>query len=52
MADGVNLKLPSALEHARITDLPAAAFYIPNFITAEEEQVILHKVRPARYYRH
>jgi alkylated DNA repair protein alkB family protein 6 len=32
------------LEHARITTLPQTAYYIPNFITEEEEQMILGKV--------
>jgi hypothetical protein len=36
--------LPSSLEHARITTLPQTAYYIPNFITEEEEQMILGKV--------
>jgi alkylated DNA repair protein alkB family protein 6 len=36
--------LPSSLEHARITTLPQTAYYIPNFITEEEEQMILDKV--------
>lgn len=40
-----HLSLPSSLEHARITSLPQTAYYIPNFITEEEEQMILDKVR-------
>lgn len=36
---------PSSLEQARIHALPACAYYIPNFISEEEETVILEKVR-------
>jgi alkylated DNA repair protein alkB homolog 6 len=32
------------LESARITNLPKNAYYIPNFITVEEEERILKKV--------
>lgn len=39
------IHLPSSLEQARIQRLPDAAFYIPNFISQEEEQAILSKVR-------
>ncbi|CRK47469.1 hypothetical protein BN1723_007566 [Verticillium longisporum] len=35
--------LPSLAE-ARITTLPASAFYIPNFLSEEEEASILQKV--------
>lgn len=42
--DRSSLLLPSSLEHARITSLPQAAYYIPNFITEEEEKMILDKV--------
>lgn len=38
--------LPSTLEPARILSLPATAYYIPNFISEEEERLILDKVRP------
>ncbi len=37
--------LPVSLEAARIDSLPATAYYIPNFISVEEEQLILDKVR-------
>lgn len=39
--------LPDALDTARITRLPSTAYYIPNFISEEEEKIILDKVRPA-----
>ncbi|SPJ79641.1 uncharacterized protein FTOL_08032 [Fusarium torulosum] len=39
--------LPSSLEHAKITTLPQTAYYIPNFITEEEEQMILDKISSA-----
>ncbi|KAI6771978.1 hypothetical protein HG530_002936 [Fusarium avenaceum] len=39
--------LPSSLEHARIATLPQTAYYIPNFITEEEEEMILGKISSA-----
>jgi hypothetical protein len=39
------LHLTQSLDNARISGLPPAAFYIPDFITAAEEQIILNKVR-------
>ncbi|RFN52198.1 alkylated dna repair protein alkb like 6 [Fusarium flagelliforme] len=45
--DRSSLLLPSSLEHARITSLPQAAYYIPNFITEEEEKIILDKISSA-----
>lgn len=42
--DRSGLLPPSSLEHVRITSLPQTAYYIPNFITEEEEQIILDKV--------
>lgn len=36
---------PASLEHARISSLPAAAYYIADFISEEEEKLILEKVR-------
>jgi hypothetical protein len=41
------IELPATLEDAQITCLPATAFYIPNFITEDEEQQILDKVGTA-----
>lgn len=38
------INLPSSLEVSRINALPSAAYYIPNFISDEEEQAILNKV--------
>lgn len=37
--------LPSTLDANRISNLPATAFYIPDFISVEEERQILDKVR-------
>lgn len=34
----------SVLDTARITSLPENAYYIPNFITVEEEERILKRV--------
>ncbi|KAF4468715.1 alkylated DNA repair alkB like 6 [Fusarium albosuccineum] len=42
-----DFSLPPSLEHARITTLPQTAYYIPNFISEEEERVILDKVSSA-----
>ena len=36
---------PSLLSSARIPHLPEAFYYIPNFITEEEERSILQKAR-------
>ncbi|KAH7328526.1 hypothetical protein B0I35DRAFT_473222 [Stachybotrys elegans] len=36
--------LPETLEHARVASLPETAYYIPNFITHDEECMILDKV--------
>jgi len=42
MADNASSDL---LQQQRIPDLPPKMFYIPNFITEDEEQRILDKVR-------
>jgi hypothetical protein len=41
MADQITAEL---LQQQQIPDLPSKMFYIPNFITADEEQRILEKV--------
>ncbi len=38
------INLPRSLEASRIRALPPAAYYIPDFISEEEEAAILHKV--------
>lgn len=48
MAAGTgDARLPLSLEAAKITSLPATSYYLPNFISEEEERVILDKVRPS-----
>ncbi|KAJ0151498.1 tRNA pseudouridine synthase 1 [Fusarium oxysporum f. sp. albedinis] len=42
--DKDDVLLPPSLEHARINTLPQTAYYIPNFITEQEEQNILDKL--------
>ncbi|KAI2642546.1 hypothetical protein GGS21DRAFT_177391 [Xylaria nigripes] len=39
--------LPQSLDHARVPGLPSAAFYISDFITEEEEKLILDKIASA-----
>ncbi|GAW26915.1 putative alkylated DNA repair protein alkB like 6 [Rosellinia necatrix] len=39
--------MPQSLDPVRVLQLPQAAFYIPNFITEEEEQYILDKIASA-----
>ncbi|EHK16663.1 uncharacterized protein TRIVIDRAFT_195562 [Trichoderma virens Gv29-8] len=39
--------LPSSLEAARIPSLPSTAYYVPNFISEEEERLILDKIAAA-----
>ncbi|WVQ84112.1 hypothetical protein IAT38_006257 [Cryptococcus sp. DSM 104549] len=34
-----------ALEHFRVSDIPPAAYYIPDFITEEEEEYLLRKLQ-------
>jgi alkylated DNA repair protein alkB family protein 6 len=36
--------LPSSLEAAKITSLPPTSYYLPNFISEDEERMILDKV--------
>lgn len=42
-----NERTVSNLDQARISSLPETAYYIPNFITVEEEERILKKVSSA-----
>ncbi|KAI1437683.1 hypothetical protein GGR50DRAFT_20104 [Xylaria sp. CBS 124048] len=39
--------LPQHLDHVRVSGLPSAAFYISDFITEDEEKLILDKVASA-----
>jgi len=39
--------LPASLEQARVQSLPSSAFYIPDFISEEEQRVILDKIANA-----
>lgn len=39
--------LPSSLEQAKVQKLPSSAFYIPDFISEDEERVILDKIATA-----
>ncbi|KAG5930422.1 hypothetical protein E4U53_002237 [Claviceps sorghi] len=39
--------LPSTLGQARIQGLPSTAYYIPNFISAEEERLVLDRIAAA-----
>ncbi|KAI1426094.1 hypothetical protein F5Y12DRAFT_307920 [Xylaria sp. FL1777] len=39
--------LPQSLDHARVLQLPCAAFYISEFITEDEEKLILGKIASA-----
>ncbi|KAK3380066.1 hypothetical protein B0T24DRAFT_519812 [Lasiosphaeria ovina] len=41
------MELPSSLESCRIAALPPSAYYIPNFLSEEEERAILQKVETA-----
>ncbi|KAL7920484.1 hypothetical protein ACQKWADRAFT_322094 [Trichoderma austrokoningii] len=40
-------RLPQSLEAAKIASLPATAYYLPNFISEEEERMILDKIAAA-----
>ncbi|KAK8115041.1 hypothetical protein PG999_007110 [Apiospora kogelbergensis] len=39
-----NVFLPASLDDARIQDMPLAAYYIPNFLSADEERALLDKI--------
>ncbi|KAK4216107.1 hypothetical protein QBC37DRAFT_417776 [Rhypophila decipiens] len=42
-----SVRLPQSLEHARIPNLPPSAFYMADFISEEEEKLILEKIERA-----
>lgn len=46
-----SLPLPNALDCARIPRLPATAYYIPDFISEDEETLLLDKVCPHAHPR-
>ncbi|KAK6841664.1 calpain [Apiospora arundinis] len=39
-----NVSLPVSLDDARIRDMPLAAYYIPDFLSVDEERAILDKI--------
>lgn len=41
------ISLPQSLEQARIHSLPSSAYYIPDFVSEEEERHILEKIANA-----
>lgn len=41
------IQLPTTLHEAKIDALPSSAYYIPNFISSDEEAAILNKVTSA-----
>ncbi|KAL1882017.1 hypothetical protein VTK73DRAFT_2999 [Phialemonium thermophilum] len=41
------VSIPNSLESCTITSLPPTAYYVPDFITEEEERVILDKIAHA-----
>ncbi|PNY26947.1 Alpha-ketoglutarate-dependent dioxygenase alkB-like protein 6 [Tolypocladium capitatum] len=45
--DAADASLPPSLEHARVQGLPSAAYYIPDFISNDEERLILSKIAAA-----
>ncbi|KAF8466962.1 hypothetical protein BDZ91DRAFT_153805 [Kalaharituber pfeilii] len=46
-SNAANINLPTSLSTAKIVALPNSAYYIPNFITAEEERILLDKIANA-----
>ncbi|CAD6442965.1 35758b1c-b936-45c6-bc69-b9a63c2ae389 [Sclerotinia trifoliorum] len=45
--DFQQLTLPTCLDEAQIKSLPSKAFYVPDFLTEDEEQVLLQKIATA-----
>ena len=43
----ISVLLPTSLQDAKVVALPATAFYIPNFVSLQEEAVILEKIATA-----
>lgn len=43
--DSHHLNLPASLGETQIKALPSKAYYISNFLTTDEEQLLLQKVR-------
>ncbi|TID02575.1 Alpha-ketoglutarate-dependent dioxygenase alkB-like protein 6 [Colletotrichum higginsianum] len=41
------VNLPAALEDVRVTRLPPSSFYIADFISEEEERILLQKIADA-----
>lgn len=39
------MSLPRSLDEARVHGLPLTAYYVPDFISSDEERLILAKVR-------
>lgn len=50
MSEPGAIRLPASLQHARVSGLPPASFYIPDFISEEEEKLLLNKVHPRAAY--
>lgn len=44
--------LPFQLEEARIKSIPESAYYIPEFITQDEEELLLQKVGSHPFHIH
>ncbi|KUJ21052.1 calpain [Mollisia scopiformis] len=47
MASSELTTIPGSLEHVRIQALPSSAFYIAEFITIDEERMLLEKIETA-----
>ncbi|MCJ1336597.1 hypothetical protein MMC09_001875 [Bachmanniomyces sp. S44760] len=44
---GTTIQLPSCFKDCIVEACPATVYYIPNFITAAEEQHLIHKIKSA-----